>query len=343
MKKKALLQCADQGPLESLVDMLTAVGYECFLPSERLIGELKLLGCDSVLSPKQLHETMGYDMPRPLPTMDEIKSDLDLYVDIKAHRNGPKVWKRYNHLPGRTLWYRINGGKPEITERGGDEVNLICPILTPNQWYTDPEFAGKSYVCWPPFVRFAEYSGARNYGVIDVGVGATPVCLIHNLYGWGHGDLSDRLGKTVRYFGAGSPNELVDHRHIPGMLKNTQAMVHLKSNDCPGYSLYEALASSCPVVVSRRMIWRMRMQSLYVEGENCYCFDLPTHDHRTEIWSDICTAEIHWALEKLSDLKENTRIGQNGRLMLRQVMWDKTRNIDLESFRSFMERNFPCA
>jgi hypothetical protein len=126
--KQAVLQVSDSGPLESLVAMLGHAGYQCYLPTKDLQNHLRGLGCDTVLEVADLVRVWGYDWPRELPAATtRLMDSCDLYVDVKAHRNGPKVWDRWPRLRGRTLWYRINGGMPEHVVRGGedcgDEVN----------------------------------------------------------------------------------------------------------------------------------------------------------------------------------------------------------------------------
>lgn len=331
---------ADQGPAESTAIMLEAVGYKVFIPNEDLRNELRRIGCDLVLSPKDLTRSMGYD-PLNLPEIGIKGMDTcDLFVDVKAHRSYSRLIQRWPRLEKRILWGRINGAKPEhvirrnsrgeVTEDCGDEINPPCPILTPNLWYRENPLA---YACWPPFHRFHEYS--RDLNPTD-----PPVCLIHNAHGWGYGKLFDpfqRLG--VKIYGAGSPDGLIQHKDIPRLLARARCMIHLKSSDAPGYALYEALASGCPVVCTRRLIWRCRMEDLFIPGETCLVFDRETHEGLTEEDVKNCTQEVSWDLEQLSDPEENRRIGEAGRKRLQEVMWSKER--DAESLRVFMERHFP--
>jgi hypothetical protein len=356
--KKAILNVADQGPLESLVIMLRAVGYSCFLPSARLRDQLRQLGCDTVLDIDHLVNTMGYERPFSLPETGGI-SKGDLLVDVKAHRNAPKIWKRWDDLD--ILWYRINGGQPEhvINARGdfGDEINPPCPVLTPNQWYrcdceegvvinksrpeTCPWCKGKAYTCWPPFARFGDYTGrydGKGYGGHYTG----PVCLIHNIQGWGYRELFDGLrGLGVKLYGAGSPDGLIDHKSVPSLLSSAVALVHPKSQDAPGYALYEAMAAGCPVICTGRLIWRCKMQDLLVPNETCLTFDnRETHDGLTPEQVEKDIADIRWYLETLADPVLNHKIGQAGRRRLREIMWSPERKEDVNSLQEFMERHF---
>lgn len=335
--KIAICQVADTGPLESLVTMLGSVGYKCVLPNSELRSMLVKLGCDTVLSVEQLVDSMGYERPIPLEKVGpEYMKSADLYVDVKAYRNGPKVWKQWSNLRNKTLFYRINGGKPEITSKG-DEIDLPCPILTPNRWYeTKGPWSHHSYTCWPPFLRFNDYR-VRKHPV------TSPVCLIHNVRGWGYRDLVDvaRAECKIKIYGRSSPDGLISHSAVPEMLSQAICMVHLKSNDAPGYALYEALAASCPLAVTKRLIWRCRMEDLFTSGLNCLTFDRRTHNSLTESDVKECTREIKEALTQLSDPSENKRIGEAGHNRLKEIMWSTKNPDDVGSLQKFMDKCFP--
>lgn len=366
--KTAILQCADTGPVESLAEMLGAVGYRCFLPDAALRGMLRELG-GLVLSPEGLRDSMGYEIAGlPLATPADF-AKCDLLADVKAHQTHDKLIRRWPRLERRVLWYRINGGKPEhvirknddgsIREDCGDEVNPPCPVLTPNQWYrprfkdvsggmqwsinetTGKLWENKAYVCWPPFVRWEEHQTPRVSEKVKHRNFDPPICLIHNLHGWGYGLLASEVRRMgVRCHGAGSPDGLLPHEQIKVLLSRTMAMVHLKSSDAPGYALYEALASACPVICSRRLIWRCRMEELLIPNETCLVFDRETHDAMTLEEARYCAGEIAAHLKRLADPDENFRIGQAGREWLWELMWDRGNAKDVESLRAFMVRNF---
>lgn len=365
--KTAILQVADTGPLESLVVMLRSVGYECFLPNDRIKHALKNLGCDCVLDIQNLVENWGYSRPIDLPVANIPMMDtVDLYVDVKAHRNGPKIWGRWPNLAKKTLWYRINGGEPEhvirrdtngnILEDCGDERNPPCPILTPNLWYADEwsiaeneigesklsgrtPWADKSYACYPPFYRFDDYF-TKHGRTTDY---ADPICLTHNLEGWGYGKLIERIRALgVKCHGRSSPDDLIPHSEVAGKLSKTLAMVHLKSSDAPGYSLYEALAAGCPLVVSKRLIWRNRMQDLLIPEETCLVFDRETHEGLTDQDVNECELAIGTALNRLKDPVLNQRIGMAGRAKFQELMWSDEREGDVASLDMFMQGMFPC-
>jgi hypothetical protein len=381
--KTAIVQMADQGPLESTVVMLRSVGYECYLPSDNLLRELREIGCDTVIDIEGLIKNWGYERSMDLPKAPPVMMNkTDLYVDVKAHRSYDKIVGRWPHLKNRILWGRINGGKPEHVIKAdgmdcGDEVNPPCPVLTPNLWYKLKiesstichrcngnktyilpggvdvawcpvcegvgilhklyPWAGRAYACWPVFYRFDNY-----FSVHGRQQESPPVCLTHNLYGWGYGDLIERCRNLgVKCYGKDSPDGLIQHIAIPKMLSQTLCLVHLKSSDAPGYSLYEALAAACPIVCSRRLIWRNRMQELFIPGETCLVFDRETHDPLSPDEVDACEGEIIAALDRLEDPKENSRIGMAGREKLMSLMWDPLCSDDVNSLRTFMERSFP--
>ena len=360
--KVAIIQCADTGPLESLVIMLRSIGYECRIPNDDIKRELRALKCGLVLDIASLVKGMGYSWPMRLPeaTLADMACPDVVYVDVKAHQIYDKVTARWPNLKDRVLWYRINGGMPEHVikpsgEDCGDEVNPPCPVLTPNQWYVlreglpqpgdpYPGWAGRAYAVWPPFYRFDEYYPVHGRaGEPSVSLTFTPpVCLIHGVQGWGYGALIDNMRLMgVAIHGAPSPDGLIPHAKIPALLSRTMAMVHLKSSDAPGYAIYECIAAGCPLICTRRLIWRCRMQDLLIPGETCLVFDRETHDGLTPADVADCTREVAEHLERLRDPAENRRIGEAGRKRLAEVMWSESKPADVDSLRAFMERHYP--
>lgn len=338
----AVCQCADTGPLESLVVLLGAAGYQCHTLSDTLIGQLKRLGCDTVADISTTMRREGVERPMSLPVADaSILQQADLYVDVKAQRNGPKVWEAWPRLRARTLWYRINGGEPTIVPGAGDEINPICPILTPNLWYgTRGPWSERAYACCPPFYRFDEYYPRHGRSIAYT----APLCLVHNLTGWGFGGWADGMRALgMQMHGNGSPDGLLPHATLRKRLASALAMVHLKTNDAPGYALYEALAAACPVLVSQRLILKCLMHDLFVDGETCLVYDRvePARVHHGHTPEEIVTgtAEVAVHLERLRDPAENARIGLAGRERLRELMWSEER--DGDSVRQWFGRMFP--
>jgi len=336
--KIAICQVADTGPLESLMVMLRSVGYKCYLPDNRVKQELRRIGCALVLDVDGLVRGWGYDQPEPLPLANlEMMNNADLFVDIKAHTSTPKIVNRWLNLQDKILYYRINGGKPEITIHG-DEINLPCPILTPNQWYKEGgPWSEKAYTCWPPFYRFNDYYDSR--GRNGFGHRSDPLCLIHNVQGWGYQELVDPMRALgIGCYGVGSPDGLINHSEIPDRLSTALCMIHLKSSDAPGYALYEAMAAACPLVITRRLIWRCNMRELFEPGVNCLIFDRETHDPLSDQDVTDCTKEIQEHLRQLRDPLENRRIGLAGYNRLKEIMWNEER--DAENLDKFMKGAF---
>lgn len=263
---------------------------------------------------------------------------------------------------GKKLPCELCGGTGKIDH--GNELDPPCPVLTPNQWYrgrqiteefpdgstssywaesaqvtyesgeqfdlsSDPRY----YTCWPPFVRFADYRDRTESGYTD------PVCLIHSFAGWGYGRLEEPLRTMgLKIYGRSSPDGLIHHSKIPAMLRTALCMIHLKSSDAPGYAIYEALAAGCPVVCTRRLIWRCRMQDLLIPGETCLVFDRKTHDGLDDDDVKSCTAEVAAHLERLRDPAENRRIGLAGRAKLAEIQWREDR--DANGLRYFLTTHF---
>ena len=332
--KIAIVQCADTGPAQSIEMMLRSAGYRTKLPSVRLRDELRTLGCDTVLDNAALHSSMGYgllDMPEA--SVQEMDT-CDLFVDVKGYRNGPKVWQRWPRLKNRTLWYRINGGWPIDHPTAGNEIDPPCPIVTPNQWYNESREGRRAYAVWPPFFRFGDYASAAmtRKGFADNKTPhayGDPLCLIHNPEGWGYSKLiPEARAMGIKFYGQPAPDGLIQNYEVHGKLSRALAMVHFKSNDCPGYSLYESIAAACPVVVSRRLINRMRMQDLFVEEETCLAWDEPGVDieGRGEIDAAKCLREVSEALQRLRDPDLNWRIGIAARERLQRLMFDPNRD-----------------
>lgn len=324
--------------------MLRSVGYQCYFPSKQIQDEMHRIGCDTVYSVDWLVRAWGYEPPLRLPDADiRMMDSADLFVDVKGVRSYDKIVNRWPHLDGRVLWYRINGGEPEHVIRNdgfdcGDERNPPCPILTPNRWYKEEgPWSDRSYSCWPPFYRYDEYYLVNGRSTQYT----NPICLIHNLQGWGYGALTDSMRQLgVKCYGNGSPDGLIQHSEIPKALSTAKAMVHLKSSDAPGYALLEGLAAGCPLVVTRRLIWRSHMEDLFIPGENCFVFDRETHDGLSEQDVKNCTREVSVALGMLSEVDCNQRIGMAGREHLGKLMWSERSEEDVGTFRAFMERNF---
>src|SRR6185295_9449260 len=103
-----------------------------------------------------------------------------------------------------------------------------------------------------------------------------------------------------------------------------------------GYALLEAMASGCPVVCTRRLIWRCQMQELLIPDVTCLVFDRETHEGLTPLDVTNCTMEVSKHLQKLRDPAYNKQIGEAGRVQLHKLMWG-----DIGGFDKFMRRHVP--
>lgn len=352
--KTAVCQVGHPGSLDSLAMMLRAVDYKVKVPGDRLMDALKHVGCDTIVSAANMAGGWNGRLltaPHEEATVADMLSRETVYVDTKAHRNGPKVVSRWPSLSGRVLWYRINGARPCHVPGKGDELNPGCPVLTPDPWYSElgrgyvPDATlARSYSMWPPYARWDEHQRPRQRSF------APPVCLTHALDGWGYGDVGRLLAKSVglkRYGGYGSPDGIYPMKDVPMLLSSAVCLLHLKSQDCPGYSLYEALASACPVVVSRMLIDWCMMHSLFEEGVTCLCYDRGVADGGAKdgqclpIDAKECAREAAERVAELRDPATNRRIGEAGRERLRQLMWSRDARSSTESLTEFMSREFP--
>lgn len=377
----AILQMADTPQIESSAVMLRAAGYDTIkICGPILRQELQRAGCDTVLSLESMI-ALGYDSLDS--SIEQASSNdmgrCDLFVEIKV-RNIAKIRERWPRLRSRVVWWRVNGAQPEICPRGGDEVNLPCPVITACFWYgchryRQPAAAqsqslleheasrpitleglldyhrqatpagdfGMAYTFWPPYPRSAEYDRIdRAKARAARGAYREPYCLCHNVRAWGYGEIVDDVAALgVSFYGNGSPHSQVSHRQVPGIALDALALVHLKSVDCPGWALYEALLAGCPVVIGRLLNSRMLAYDLLKDGETCLEFGVPASLEYGRGDPDLskCLADIRTALERLKDSAENRRIGEAGRRRLNELMWRADRHGD--SFHGFMRRWFP--
>ena len=137
-----------------------------------------------------------------------------------------------------------------------------------------------------------------------------------------------------------SPDGLVQHREVKALLTRTLCMVHLKSSDAPGYALYEALASGCPIIVSRKLAWKNRMGDLLEPSVTCLAFDRETHDPFAPGEVEQYVGEINEHMQQLRYPAVNRKIGEAGRQRLLDLVWKSTSAVDVGSLHDFWRRNF---
>lgn len=351
--KKAILQVADTGPVNSLVTMLEAVGYQCYTLSDSMQYHLMREGHTFVLSNKFLQRSMHYAPHVNLPEIKDSKEiDKDcIFFDIKAHKHYSDILKAWPQLENRVAWYRINGGAPEhvINERGdhGDELNPPCPVITPNQCYLREsvplETRNKTYVFWPHFPGFDSFTDnyEKREVLESIQTFDAPVCLIHGVNGWGYQDIVKKVRKLgVKIYGTGSPDGIIHQKDVIKRLSTAKSLVHLKSNDAPGYALLEAIAAKCPIICSKRLIWRCDMQELFEPGVTCLTFDRETEDPLSSEDAVKCVEEIKNHLKTLESVEKNEEISHNAYDRYSALSWSPNKTRCLFSFRDWLSRNF---
>lgn len=321
--KTAIVNIADTGALESTVHMLEAVGYECSRPDPELIRILRNADLEGVYSVQELSESWGY--PEPIVSRLAKPADMDkadLFVDLKAHVNYPRIVKQWPSLANKVLWRCINGGDPTKRKDGLPWAEPPCPVLTDNQWY---EGYLRAYTHFPPYQRL--YSRYR-----AIYVTGPPICLVHNVLRWGYGDIVEPLQRLgVKFYGGNCPDGLLQYLVAMNQLSSSISMVHVKVGDSVGFATLEAMASACPILVSRFYIAETKLHKLFSHGATCITFDRPT-----------AVEEVKSALHVLADPDYNTKLGLAGKNRLLEIMWNKDKPADLQSFKGFMEHYFPC-
>lgn len=369
--KLAILQMADEPQIVSTALMLRHAGYEVMTCGSALRDELKRAGLDTVLATDHM-ERLGYDKCNVPEATPRDMERCDLFVEIKV-RNVPLITNRWPRLKGKVLYWRVNGAQPEICPKGGDEVNLPCPIVTACLWYGTSRYRdgrgdatnhgeggfkpvafddlmayhrsvklcdteSMAYVFWPPYPNSAEYDkiDRRPLKYYD-----PPYCLAHSTRAWGYGEIVNQcVDLGVKVYGNNSPAGQISHRAVSGVASQALALVHLKSVDCPGWALYEAMLAGCPVITGRLLNSRMLAYGLLEHGLTCLEFGVPASMEygRGDMNFPQCVTDIREALGMLSNPFENQRIGENGRKRLNELMWNVER--DGDSFKKFMERHF---
>lgn len=374
----AILQMSDTPQIEQTAQMLRVAGYDVKYCGDNLRSNLISAGCDTVLSVQSMVER-GYDLLDPaISAAKPSEMDkCDLFVEIKI-RNVSKVIHRWPKLQGKIAYWRVNGAQPEICPKGGDEVNLPCPIITACLWYGTPRYrTGKAeqaqsadehlasrsvseqewrdyaasikyhdpdsnaYVFWPSYPRQAEYDTIDRSQLTEYN---PPFCVCYNVKAWGYGDIIDRCRENlgVRFFGNDDMAGEIRHSEIPRVVSDGKALVHMKSVDCPGWALYEAILGGCPVITGRLLNSRMLAYDLLEHNVTCLEFGVPASLEygRGDVDLEKCYFDIERALQLLSDPVENRRIGEAGRKRLNDLMWNVNNQEHVDSFRAFCKRHF---
>lgn len=336
--KLAILQMAHPSQVESAAYMLRLAGYEARYCGPRLRCQLTTEAeCKTVAALEgACHLGLHRVSDDILPAEPEDVDRCDLFCEIKR-TNLPKIVRRWPRLADRICWWPINGGRPEANSSEGDLTNCPWPVTGPHLWYGEPEFngRGRNHVYYPPHAR------ADDYLKIDrKSPTGAPFCLCHGVRGWGYAAIVDDVrARGVRVYGQGAPDGVVQHRSVAELCETASCMVHLKGEDCPGWALYEALLSACPIVLPRWLVRRSHMEALFDETTCALFGPYPNDDHRGDPEYPRCVDEIGRYVEALKDPQVNRRVGEAGRRRLLDLMWRPDR--DLPAFLRWLAREFP--
>lgn len=296
----AVLTGMDTYPARSLKLMLESVGYDVYMLSDQAMNRIPGYNGGA---PAKLLENMGY-RPAEIPFVEETALETcDLYVDMKR-KDADDIIKAYPRLKGRTICYVINGG--------WDDYEDYCdyyPTITNNFWIKG------AYHVWSPI----EWDITPKDTVGD----EPPIGLLHNARNWGFNKIMDEvIDKTgLRVFGSyGSPMGILPNDKVEEYLKRTSCFVHLKASDCPGWALFEAMATATPLVITEFFVKRMGFEDMYIDGKTCLMwgqgsFELKDDKNIVEYIdqnADRMVEQIADCVEKLKDPEYNYYIGHQG-------------------------------
>ena len=276
---------------------------------------------------------------KPFATLNTFDT-CNLFAVVKHFAVAPTL-KRFPRLEGRVLWFGINAGKPGVPIVSApykmNPLTVPVPYVGAVKWYSDDSplpVAGPRYFAYLPLVQQHLYRLRTTVGT------AGPICLIHAARRWGgYGWMVDRVSRLgVRFYGNGCPAGCLTTSQVRQQLAGALCYVHLKSHDCPGYSLYEAMLTGCPVVLPSQFLDMTGYHNLYEHEKTCLVIDDQLRD-KSEERAQIIERGVVAAVERLRDPEENRRIGSNGRARLLQLMWNAER--DGPSFQRFINTHFP--
>lgn len=332
---KAVLTGIDTHPAHSIALMLRSVGFDVFILSDVAIHALQSRGYKGGVEHEYL-KSMGYS-PANIPQVGvEALDDCDLFVDLREQYIDSflKVCPR---LEGKVLQFLINGGRDDY-----DSCGFKYPVATANMWV-----GGEAFKCYPPFDNVHGLKPRSRLSSYE-----PPIGLLHNAYNWGMkyliNPLIDKTG--VRLYGSyGSPAGMLPNKDIGPVLATALCFIHPKSNDCPGYALYEAFASGVPIVCTELLPDRMKFHDLYEDDVTCLMWgrrgrnyneeDAPTGIIRDwfEATQKDLLEQIVACVEILSDPVENERIGMGGYERWRKLTeWTPHKK---DAFAEFLSRN----
>lgn len=324
---KAVVVGCDSHPIRSLALMLRSVGFDVSMLTDHAMDMLRKRGYPGGVSAEMLRN-MGYvDAGLPAATEADLE-DCDLFVDIKVP-DADAMIALYPRLKGRTAIFLINGGGDAYLDYGDHYPTITTNFLVRTN----------AFQCYMPFDNVHGLAPRAPRETFE-----PPIGLLHNARKWGYGGIIDRVIERtgLRVFGSyESPAGMLPNEKVGEKLASALCFVHLKASDCPGYALYEALASGVPVVVTELFLERMKYRDLYLDGATCLTWGKTSFrvDEEKIVESIDASAEamieeIAECVERLRDPKLNAEIGMAGHLRWKALTeWTDEKR---EKFRAFL-------
>jgi len=196
-----------------------------------------------------------------------------------------------------------------------------------------------AYTFWPSYPRHNQYDVIERSNMAEYG---NPYCVCHSVHAWGYNEDIDPLAEDpgVKFYGNNSPHGQIPHTEVAYVTANAQSLVHMKSVDCPGWALYEAMLSGVPVITGRLLNSRMLAYDLLEDGVTCLEFGIPASMEYGRGPTNIprCIGDVREAINMLKDPHLNREIGNAGKKRLNDLMWNGER--DGEEFIEFMDNWF---
>jgi len=253
--KTAIIHVPHNPCEDSLKHMLESVGYRVFrLPKK-------------ALKTMMTHCRQNVKKRLPEATWKQFMN-ADLLVVIK-HFSVAKVRKSWPHLKDRVLWFDINGGQPSANPPTYKHFKLAspAPYVGSCKDMNDPAVSGPRYVCYIPLADRPMFEVPRTEKQHP------PICLVTNVHNWGYGGLAALVAKSgvVRMYGGHTKRGMIPYAKVPQYLSSATCYVHIKSRDCPGFSLYQAMAVNVPWC-SRPTSWRGRSTPICMRTRRRACF-----------------------------------------------------------------------
>lgn len=249
-------------------------------------------------------------VPNHVDRADEGEIHVEVKPELLAGKKNP-------------ILFFLNGGLPE--------AESDYPTITAN-------FNMKNaFTCYWPYVNRLGLKPRKRLKTYD-----KPIDLCHGGFGWGFARYYKPLMGEVDFWGFNAPLGALPQAAVGVKLSSALCLLHLKSNDAPGFALYEAFASATPVIVSQYFVETTKYHDLFIDGETCLIFGKDCVGWHTkhaseeprEVYDEIIT-EIRGMMERLKNPEENYRIGMNGLFeWFKLTRWTKEKR---DALRKYLE------